>query len=142
MSPAPPRAQPLPGRHANISGRTRPHTKTALPAPPLPAFGSQVHPPTSPTNPSVASTSLTPPPSASAANGWATRWAPPLTEGHADTLAAVPRAELAALEGAAAAANVRPLAVHLLQQQRQLALEHLQLPLSQQVLAPPQLLRL
>lgn len=67
---------------------------------------------------------------------------PPLTEGHTDALAAVARAELAALEGAAAAAHVRALAVHLLQQQRQLALEHLQLPLSQQVLAPPQLLGL
>ena len=68
--------------------------------------------------------------------------APPLTQGHADALPAVARPQLAPLEGAAAAAHVRPLSVHLLQQQRQLALKHLQLPLGQQVLAPPQLLRL
>lgn len=66
--------------------------------------------------------------------------APPLTQGHADAFSAVPCPELAPLEGAAAAAHVRPFSVHLLQQQRQLALEHLQLPLRQQVLAPSQLL--
>jgi hypothetical protein len=44
---------------------------------------------------------------------------------HADALAAVARSELAALKGAPAAAHVGPFSVHLLQQQRQLALEHL-----------------
>lgn len=62
--------------------------------------------------------------------------APPPTQGHADALSTVARPELAPLEGAAAAAHVWPLSVHLLQQQRQLALKHLQLPLGQQVLAP------
>lgn len=66
--------------------------------------------------------------------------APPLTQGHADAFSAIPRSELAPLEGAASAAHVWPFSVHLLQQQRQLALEHLQLPLRQQVLAPSQLL--
>lgn len=66
--------------------------------------------------------------------------APPLTQGHADAFSTVPRSEFAPLEGAASAAHVWPFSVHLLQQQRQLALEHLQLPLRQQVLTPPQLL--
>lgn len=66
--------------------------------------------------------------------------APPLTQGHADAFSTVPCSELAPLEGAAAAAHMRPFSVHLLQQQRQLALEHLQLPLRQQVLTPSQLL--
>lgn len=66
--------------------------------------------------------------------------APPLTQGHADAFSTVPCSELAPLEGAAAAAHVRPFSVYLLQQQCQLALEHLQLPLRQQVLTPSQLL--
>lgn len=114
MSPAPSRPQPLPGRHANIPARTRPQTKTHSRSHPLqpPLTG----PPTDALDQSQrGQPPAWPRPTAREANGGRRAGAPPLTEWHADTLPAVARAEFAALEGSASAANVRPLAVDLLQ---------------------------
>lgn len=139
--PFPVAATPRPT--CKYSRQNPPTGKNTLPIPALAASAHEAHPPTPP-RPIPARSAARPsgprPPPAKPMAGGALK-TPPHTGWHADTLPAVARAEFAALKGSASAANVAAARGRLAAVTASTrAQTHLQLPLSQQVLAPPQLL--